>query len=273
MEQQVVEEVKKSPCFSIQLDESTDLSNCAILLCFVRYKGITDFKEELLCCISLSGRTTKAEIFRFLDAYITAKGIDWGIGVGVCTNGATSMTGCRSEMVTKIKEVAHEKMLYTHCIIHREHLASKKPSPELKNVMNNAVKIVNAIKTRPLNSMDSQHQHLLFHAEVRWLSRGRVLTRLFNLRGETKLFLIEISFPLAEFMTDETWLFKLAYLADIFGRLNELNTSLQDACTNIFVLRNKTDAFKKKLAMWNSYVLEENIVMFLTLNDYIYVKC
>ena len=51
IEQQVIEEVKKSPYFTIQLDESTDVSNCAILLCFVRYKGKTDFKEELFCYI------------------------------------------------------------------------------------------------------------------------------------------------------------------------------------------------------------------------------
>ena len=39
IEQQVIEKVKKSPYFAIQLDESTDVSNCATLLCFVRYKG------------------------------------------------------------------------------------------------------------------------------------------------------------------------------------------------------------------------------------------
>ena len=67
IEQQVIEEVKKSPYFAIQLDESTDVSNCAILLCFVRYKGKTDFKEELLCYIDLPGRTTGSEIFRLLN--------------------------------------------------------------------------------------------------------------------------------------------------------------------------------------------------------------
>ena len=67
IEQQVIEEVKKSPYFAIQLDESTDVSNCAIPLCFVRYKGKTDLKEELLCYIDLPGRTTGSEIFRLLN--------------------------------------------------------------------------------------------------------------------------------------------------------------------------------------------------------------
>ena len=248
IEQQVIEEVKKSPYFAIQLDESTDVSNCAILLCFVRYKGKTDFKEELLCYIDLPERTTGSRIFRLLNTYFSEKDINWANCVGVCTDGAASMTGYRFGVVAKIKEVAHKEILFTHCIIHREHLASKKLSPDLKNVLTNAVKIVNAIRSRPLNSrlfqalcesMDSQHDHLLLHAEVRWLSRGRVLSRLFELREETKHFLREMNSPLAEFLLDEMWLCKLAYLADIFGRLNELNTSLQDPCTSIFVLRKK----------------------------------
>ena len=62
------------------------------------------------------------------------------------------MTGYRSGAVAKIKEVAHKEMLFTHCIINREHLASKKLSTDLKNVLTNAVAIVNAIRSRPLNS-------------------------------------------------------------------------------------------------------------------------
>ena len=42
------------------------------------------------------------------------------------------------------------------------------------------------------------------------------------------------------------WTAKLAYLADIFSRLNDLNCFLQGNHTNIFTFRNKTDAFKKK---------------------------
>ena len=187
------------------------------------------------------------------------------------------MTGYHSGVTAKIKEVAHKEMLFTHCIIHREHLTSKKLSTDLKNVLTNAVKIVYAIRSRPLNSrllqalcesMDSQNDHLLLLAEIRWLSRGPVLSRLFELRKEAKHFLREMNSPLAEFLLDEMWLCKLAYLADIFGRLNELNTSLQGPCTSIFVLRKKTDAFKQKLALWDSLVQKEDTIMFLNLNEY-----
>ena len=75
--------------------------------------------------------------------------------------------------------------------------------------------------------------------------------------------------PLAEFLLDEMCLSKLAYLADIFGRLKELNTSLQGPCTSIFVLRKKIDTFKQKLALWDSLVQKEDTMMFPFLNEYL----
>ena len=69
IEQQVIEEIKKLLYYAIQLDESTDVSDCAVLLGFVRYKGIADVKEKLLCNINLPGRTTGSEIFRLLNEH------------------------------------------------------------------------------------------------------------------------------------------------------------------------------------------------------------
>lgn len=57
--------------------------------------------------------------------------------------------------------------------------------------MMNAAKIENYIKTSALkvrlfevlcSEMDAEQKHLLFHTEVRWISRDRVLQRLFELR-------------------------------------------------------------------------------------------
>lgn len=63
-------------------------------------------------------------------------------------------------------------------------------------------------------------------------------------------------------MLNEEWLAKVAYMADIFGLLNELNISLQGSCTNIFTLKNKMKTFKTKLALWDSHVQEKDVEMF-----------
>ena len=76
------------------------------------------------------------------------------------------------------------------------------------------------------------------------MSRGRALSRLSVLQEQTKYFFERSELPLAEFLLDEMWLGKLAYLVNRFDRLNKLDISLQGFCTNIFVLRSKTDAFK-----------------------------
>jgi hypothetical protein len=40
---------------------------------------------------------------------------------------------------------------------------------------------------------------------------------------------------------------KLAYLADILSLLNELNISMQGQLKDVFTVRDKMDAFKKKV--------------------------
>jgi hypothetical protein len=46
--------------------------------------------------------------------------------------------------------------------------------------------------------MGAEYEGLLYHTEVRWLSRGQVLKRLFELRAEVSLFWKEILKPLLE---------------------------------------------------------------------------
>ena len=41
------------------------------------------------------------------------------------------------------------------------------------------------------------------------------------------------------------WISQLAYLVDIFSRFDDLNSSLQGYCTDIFTVCNETNAFKK----------------------------
>ena len=121
----------------------------------------------------------------------------------------------------------------------------------IKDVLDNAIKVVYLIKARALNSrmftimcndMGAKDDKLLLDTEVRWLSRGKVLFRLFKLRAEVRLFLIDINSLFQNLFCDDVWLLKLAYLADFFRFLNELNISLQGATVDIFQVSDKINS-------------------------------
>ena len=107
---------------------------------------------------------------------------------------------------------------------------------ELNNNLQDVIKIINHSKVHALNSllffqlcekMDAEHTCLVFYKEVRWLSKGRSLTRVFALLEPLQRFLSEKQSPLATHFNDTEWVTKLAYLCDIFNSLNKLNLSLQ----------------------------------------------
>jgi hypothetical protein len=116
----------------------------------------------------------------------------------------------------------------------------------LKNVLNPSVKIVNFIKSRRLferlcQELGSIHKSLLLHIEVHWLPRGKVLTRLAELREEIAKSLDEKS-DLVKLLRDEEFIPKFTNLADIFSKLNELNLFLQGTeGADIFAVHAKSE--------------------------------
>ncbi|GFU03693.1 protein ZBED8 [Nephila pilipes] len=95
---QIINELKASPFpFSMQLDETTDISNCSHLLVFVRYVSADTIKEEFLFCESLLQTTKAVDVLAILNVFFSKHDFDWKQKLhSLCTNGAPAMLGNKS---------------------------------------------------------------------------------------------------------------------------------------------------------------------------------
>ena len=69
LENQLILKLKKAPCFSIQLDETTDIGSEAQLLVFCRFAVVelNKISEHYLFCQALGVNATSEAIFQKLD--------------------------------------------------------------------------------------------------------------------------------------------------------------------------------------------------------------
>ncbi|XP_066958824.1 protein FAM200C-like [Macrobrachium rosenbergii] len=196
IKEQIFDQVRASPVCAIQCDETTDIAQCCQLLMYARFVSGNRVKEEMLFCHPMEGCTTTADIFQDVSKFFQENHLSWESLVGVCTDGAPAMLGLQSGFITRVKE-KNPSAVGTHCILHREALASRTLPAEMSDVLNVAIKLVNFIKAGSLNSrlftllckdMESEHEALLFHTNVQWLSKGNMLGRLYELREEVAIF-------------------------------------------------------------------------------------
>lgn len=263
--------------FAIQLDETTDVANLAQLCVYVRYVYDKHLEDEFLFCETLSTRTTAKEIFDKVDRFFKAHGIKWEHVIGVCTDGAPAMLGCRSGFQTLVKQKSPH-VIGTHCTIHRQALMVKTMPAELKNVLNEVITAVNFIKYNALNSRlfselckesDSEFETLLFHSNVRWLSKGKVLKRVFILREEMQQFLQDAKPDMHAKFSDVRFLICLSFLVDIFDSVNSINLALQGKEITVLHCHEKLTAFNMKLKLWHAKLEKKNFAPFPQLNTYL----
>ena len=161
--------------FAMQLNESTNVTNCGQLLVYVRFTENDRVKNEMLMSKEVSGITKSKDIFSIMDEFFQKNELEWSKLAACTTNGAPAMLGRKSRFQSYTKAVSPE-IIFTHGFIHRFALCAEVLPPELLSCLQQIVKIINFVKTSALNAilfanlcadLDSDHKCLLFFIQRR----------------------------------------------------------------------------------------------------------
>ena len=221
-------------------------------------------------CSPLELRSRGIDVYNKVNEYFDAQSLNWKNCISVSLDGAPAMLGHINGFSAFVKK-NNPNIEINHCMIHRQALMVKCLEPTLEAVMHDVIKIVNFIKGHALNTRlfrelcqdgEAEYTDLLYHTEVRWLSRGNVLNRVWILKDELEKFMVDRKNILADKFKNPSWVAYLAYLADIFENINILNKKLQGKDINIITAREIVSAFGLKLQYWIQKVEQNKIASF-----------
>jgi len=270
---QLRNDLKTASGFSLALDKSADISDTEQLIVYVRFDVKDEFKEDLLGVVALQNTTRGEDIYRALKECLVKNDIDLKKLVSVTTAGAPSMVGRKTGLIGHLlADNDFPNFQAYHCIIHQQSLCSKMKDVELDSVMKVVVKIVNYIRSNSLchrqfkellSEYDTHYNDLILHADVHWLSRGKVLARVNDLVDELKVFLAQKGKDdLLCHLESPIFLVRLAFLTDITHHLNTLNLQMQGRHQILPSLLNAVDVFVAKLDLFITQVSQSDFMHF-----------
>ena len=264
--------------YSLAIDESTDITSTAQLAVFVR--GIDqefNITEKMLGLQAMKDTNTGDDIFNEVKALTTKFNLQLQNLRGFSTDGAPAMVGSRAGVSSLIKkELAsnnvdmHDFNAF-HCIIHQQNLCAK--SVKFEHVMKKVISTINFIKSRALNhrqfqqfleDVEAECRDLIYYCEVRWLSKGKMLKRFYDLKDEIATFM-DMKGKIIPELSDDNWVRDLAFLVDLTMHFNDLNTKLQGQGQFVHHLYSHVKTFQSKLQLWEKQLRNDNTFHFPTL--------
>lgn len=256
--------IADAKCYSICVDESTDVKDVAQLCIFIR--GINkrfEIFEELLQILPMRDRTTGKDIFEQFMKCKEEFGIQLFRLVSATTDGCPSMTGKKVGFVSLLaeeikKEQQAPEFHAFHCIIHQEVLC--KNALKIDNVTRVATNLVNYVRASSLRhrqfreflkEKQAQYDDIPQHHQIRWLSISETVSRVYSLKDAVVEYLKKIKnndFPQFESCG---WLNDCAFSVDILHFLNKLNKKLQGKNQFAFEMYRCVDKSVIKMREWS----------------------
>jgi len=253
--------ILNSKCISLALDESIDLSDTSqLIICFRAVDENFNVTEDMLNLYPLHKRARGIELFNALNEKVFSY-VDQNKLASICTDGAPVMVGTGTGLIGQLRSHGISTQSF-HCIIHQENLFAKASGCE--ETMKTLISIIKQIRgghralthrtfREFLEELDAEFSDILLFTEVRWLSKGKCIERLFSLKTEVALFLENEATAEAKelslLLSNPSFLIKFAFLCDITSFFSKLNLNMQGKYKFIFDLVSAVSNFKRRIIM------------------------
>lgn len=121
IDEHVIKEINESQFFSIQVDDTTDISQtsqCSLIIRFINSEG--KLVERFLGFQDVSEDRTSENLYRVIDEILHKFNYEQKL-IGQCYDGASVMSGHLNGLQKKIKDKAPQAV-FVHCLAHRLNL-------------------------------------------------------------------------------------------------------------------------------------------------------
>lgn len=150
MKNEQIRRLKEFELFSLHLYESTDVAGLQF------FWSLWDTSWKLNRRRTFTGWDARKLRYWRGDfsnhkSFMQKHGFEWRKCIDICSDGMVAMIGKVNGAVSRLKNWAVNTS-YSHCVIHRHSLASRKMPEDFKFVLNEAVKIINYVNSRPLQA-------------------------------------------------------------------------------------------------------------------------
>lgn len=263
-------ELKHCVAWSFAADSSRDIKDKEHMIIWVKYAFFQDNKvvvktkyfQDLLLTSNCTGQNF---LKCFFDA--TKNIVDFKKLVNAATDGCPSMVGTNLGFIQLLKNKIHVDFLSVHCLIHLQALAGKCIS--LDNSMNDVVAVISEIKSNALQhrqfqemleELESNYGDLLYFTAVRWLSKGKCLSRFLDLIEEIRKFICDKGLSNTyEYLYDDNWICKVSFLADICADFNEFNLKMQDQQNSLVQMVSACQGFSNRINLRAKQLKKTNV--------------
>ena len=262
IQQSVIDEINDSPYFGLMLDETCDITVEKKLCIYVRY-----IKDGKACTSYLGNKRVtdctaeglKIALCQYLEENDVINDGDYSALMGLGTDGASVMVGCRAGLGVKLKEM-NNKMVQVHCVAHRLNLAASQAGKDIPYMQDFhryiqllyrffADSQVRYDKLRELQSLlHGEVKQVPEGTSVRWLSIESAVKMIFSHFDAITMALEDDkdktgkAAGLWSFIATSIFLLVTALLIDVLTCIGILSLTFQKDNVNLSAIRHNVDS-------------------------------